>query len=71
MPEWKDIATAPKDEPILAYSENIGWEYFVVKWIEDRFHTLDSDYNPFFLDPPTHWQPLPTPPIPTGKENGG
>ncbi len=62
---WQSIETAPKDgTAIFAYRENTGWEYFVVKWIDDRFFTLDSDYNPFspVFGPPSHWMPLPSAP---------
>jgi hypothetical protein len=68
---WQPIESAPKDgTPILAYRANVGWEFFVVKWIEDRFFTLDSDLNPFSpeLGGPTHWMPLPLPPMPEHPE---
>lgn len=62
---WRSIETAPQNgTPILVYAENTGWEFFVVKWIETAWYTLDSDYNPFApgLRQPSHWMPLPAPP---------
>lgn len=72
--EWQPIESAPKgrDDPILGYCANIGWQYFVMKWIDRDggfWCLLDSDYQPFWGGPekapvyPTHWQPLPEKPL--------
>jgi hypothetical protein len=65
IPAEVDPAKAPFDGlPILAFKANCGWEYFVCHWVEDRFLTLDSDYNPFSpaLGGPTDYMSLPPPP---------
>ncbi len=58
---WRDIATAPKDHfPVLAWSietgrvvafQDITWTW----WPSPASHPLSH--------PPTHWQPLPSPPV--------
>ena len=81
MSEWKEIATAPKNEPVLVFACN---QQFVA-WLQDDdtdpWHEVgedpsdlngmwcvtDNKLGPFALrgSRPTHWMPLPAPPIST------
>lgn len=58
---WRPIATAPKDEPVLLYSED--WEMtlgdVLVGFVDHDGRCVvaeTDDYNA------THWMPLPEPP---------
>ncbi|WP_046867179.1 hypothetical protein [Microvirga massiliensis] len=66
---WESIETAPTDtdEAFLLYAENVGWEFFVCKYVDGHWRTLDSDYDPFAkgLSQPTHWTRL-RGPVPAG-----
>jgi hypothetical protein len=66
MSEWKDIATAPKDET----------HFLAIRWPDGSPHPNAICWNPWICDfsrdagpdakpvvfQPTHWQPLPSPP---------
>jgi hypothetical protein len=62
--EWQDIANAPRDgKPFLAYCIERGWgdtgpTYTVqlARWRDSYFASTNGAI-------PTHWQPLPLPPI--------
>ena len=66
--DWEPIESAPTDtdEAFLLYAENVGWEFFVCKFLDGHWRTLDSDYDPFIkgLSQPTLWRRLQGP-IPT------
>lgn len=65
---WRDIATAPKDECVLAYGPT--WGHAVAMRTDDGIW-VDDDLRPRSL---THWRPLPSPPSPpsdTKGESGG
>jgi len=70
--DWEPIESAPTDtnEAFELYAENVGWEFFVCKFIDGHWRTLDSDYDPFIkgLSQPTHWRRLQGP-IPAGLAN--
>ena len=67
MTDWQDISTAPEDHMILTIWDGINnktghavryWHvaYFDGQdWIEHEFNDV--------IDTPTHWMPLPDPPI--------
>jgi len=61
MSEWQDISTAPKDGTRILVYQRIGGPDFVRwigaphnKWSIDGFGSVDK---------PTHWMPLPAPPV--------
>lgn len=72
MSEWQDIKTAPKDgtsvmlhcsdgyicvgewSENLNYDDKSGWtDHGVESWTYEQYRFID----------PTHWQPLPPPPV--------
>lgn len=66
MSEWQPIETAPKDREILAFDQQIGvaiirWDYTWVAWFDGRM-VVDGYGDPEYFTP-THWMPLPLPPI--------
>lgn len=75
MSEWQPIETAPKDgTKILAYDEGIiltAWtndanEYQGGRggpagWFSGQYRDHWGDYP--VLDTPTHWMPIPAPPV--------
>lgn len=76
--EWQTIETAPKDETeILLYcidceGRDVGCyvaKFFMKEWItiaSIRLNCDDSDISDSVY--PTHWMPLPKPPINNKKE---
>jgi len=65
MAEWQPIASAPRNEPILLYSED--WEMTIgdiqIGSVDDDGTSRcveTDDYNA------THWMPLPDPPASKG-----
>lgn len=68
--EWKPIETAPKDGMhILAWADGLPVisEYSDGQWWtdDDRYNDLERNYPCRFN--PTHWMPLPAPPLPLLK----
>lgn len=67
MSEWQPIETAPEDgTKILAYSPRAPGSKIRVTWYrkaEDNASYIG--WGEFNMDywPPTHWMPLPTPPL--------
>jgi hypothetical protein len=70
---WQPIATAPKDgTPFLAYwlrrfTDGTRYEAmqpYVVAHFDDRERMLPEWIDD---DPPTHWMPLPAPPVEDGQ----
>jgi hypothetical protein len=69
---WRPIETAPKDEtPILAYCPNDLPTVYVIMWnsymdtyrkklYENWVEAGGEQYEVFY---PTHWMPLPEPPV--------
>lgn len=79
MSEWQPISTAPKDgDQVLLWSEmwEMTWgiqigRFEAGKWWcqegsvgEDDFDEIDEESGEPVLLGPTHWMPLPEPPIP-------
>jgi hypothetical protein len=65
--EWQPIETAPKDGSAIwiGHPECARIAYWENDWIDlDRQSSLSVYFTP------THWQPLPKPPVPTLKEIG-
>lgn len=71
MSEWKLIASAPKDRPILLFGpyEDISvaeWRGKAWACLADGRHAIESqtDFGTEYIDfaVPTHWMPLPEPP---------
>lgn len=62
VPQWQPIETAPKDgTPVLAWDEGA---VCIVTWVSGDSIDPDGWYDVRRLDPaPTHWQPLPAPPL--------
>jgi hypothetical protein len=75
QPTWQPFETAPKDgTPILCFHPDdvfqpitgidlIWWE------ISENFWTQDGDSPIPFVAKPTHWRPLPTPPVSSTEGN--
>jgi len=73
---WQPIDTAPKDGThILAFRVPVGVSFTnltnpptVVHWFDDQdepgFYTSVNERAPEYPFNPTHWMPLPAPPIP-------
>ena len=62
--EWQDISTAPKDDydKFLVFDGVAVW----VAWRMDgevSGYEVDGDELPDDNFPPTHWMPLPPPPV--------
>ena len=59
---WQPIETAPRDgTPILSFD---GTDMAVIEWAYGAWRVAVDEYgvNQIEATPPTHWQPLPTPP---------
>jgi len=66
--DWQTIDTAPRDKPLLGWSQYEGVFRMVSRsaggwWLDgtdaDNAHDLSSDLITVY---PTHWMPLPPPP---------
>ena len=68
---WRPIETAPRDAaPILAGGGGMGAAVGVITWNErvgcwdtTDFTLDDTDHEPDGYNRPTHWMPLPAPPV--------
>ena len=63
--EWRPIETAPRDGTvIIAYGGDLGYENPTVASVawDDGWH-LDQWETPENSANPTHWMPLPEPPV--------
>lgn len=77
LADWQPIKTAPKDGThILAYRLPIGIRVTnmtnpptVVHWFDDGFYTSVNELAPEHPFNPTHWMPLPSPPV--ASHDGG
>jgi hypothetical protein len=61
--KWQPIETAPKDgTEILVWRK--GWLYpHNALWQEfDEGGSFENPFTDDFMDPPSHWMPLPAPP---------
>jgi hypothetical protein len=70
---WHPIETAPPDVDILVFFPDLGvhqvaWDSEEESWVID-----DGKFGPFALRrwkaPPTHWTPLPEPPVQDAQED--
>lgn len=83
-PRWEPIETAPKDgtkilvwtphQHITRYDPSFRVE--IVWWRPDPFRgkgewSWRTARTDSYIDPPTHWQPLPDPPVPTPTPRAG
>lgn len=77
--DWQDISTAPKDGTVILLSK--GDEVHPGAWCPSEvgddlypwlfWHRLNASQvkpNGWQERAPTHWMPLPAPPLPTEKE---
>lgn len=73
---WKPIETAPKRDHVSILLYNECWEMtfggIQIAWWDGEGWVFASEMN---LEPeddidfePTHWMPLPAPPLPIGEE---
>jgi hypothetical protein len=73
MAQWQDIATAPKDGPILAYNPVQGvyaTRYDRGEWPHADWYSDDLGRDASLWYPrPTHWQPLPSAPLSASPED--
>ena len=65
--QWQDISSAPKDTEVLVMFHDCACQ---ARWIDHRqggnwYTAIGSQV----LIYPTHWQPLPEPPLPHAKED--
>jgi hypothetical protein len=61
MIEWQPIETAPTDETVLIY-----WDQGVQAGYlnpEDGWYAVAGHGSKWLYQPPTHWMPLPNPPL--------
>lgn len=67
MSEWQPIETAPRDRSsVLLYEDEMtGLGPFIGYWTGVQWLPLTASKS--WETQPTHWMPLPTPPV-TGKE---
>jgi hypothetical protein len=72
-PIWRDISTAPKDGPILAYNPVQGvyaTRYDRGEWPHADWYSDDLGRDASLWYPrPTHWQPLPSAPLSAAPED--
>ena len=62
MSEWQPIETAPKDGTcVMTYTDGLDpiFEQLPMYWDRDKGWVCCVGYDMM----PTHWQPLPTPPV--------
>jgi hypothetical protein len=63
---WRDIASAPEDQMVLAY-DRVGGQYVFAFKNRDRWTEVGQGES----HPPngylSHWQPLPAPPVSRGE----
>ena len=61
--DWQDIASAPKEGVFLVYLEKsmMGSRVHAANW-RPKMKTIGSVFN-FDAPNPTHWMPLPGPPL--------
>lgn len=63
---WQPIETAPKDGDPFNYGDPIlGWdgkEIAIIEWLSTEW-SLCHDYEGLVGFHPTHWMPLPAPPL--------
>lgn len=74
---WQPIETAPKDVAILVCGgfycagdyrgEHTG--VALVHWHGDMWEISEEQNFYIYIDNPTHWQPLPSPPTLSAKDN--
>jgi hypothetical protein len=62
--EWRDIESAPEDMRILATDGTVVQESY--------FSSADGEWRSvspqsLLWSPPTHWMPLPAPPVAAGQ----
>lgn len=66
MSDWHPIETAPDDCVVLVFDEGyigtaLRWKD---KWVDASGEMCDRrDQDGAFDPPPTHWMPLPAPPV--------
>lgn len=65
MAEWQPIATAPKDgtRVLVAAPSHLT---MIGAWLEKRVTYMEGKWwsnNAPIIPDPTHWQPLPEPPV--------
>lgn len=64
---WQPIATAPKDGPILAHRMGVWSVPMILIWLDGpglgtpAWRQFDGEPQRSFQ--PTHWMPLPSPPV--------
>jgi hypothetical protein len=73
QPDWQPIATAPKDGTwVLVWGPSDTWSLVRLAWYAynhrsgKAYWKLDGECDDYELaaDQPTHWMPLPPPPVP-------
>ena len=73
MSEWQPIETAPRDETLILALHPYAWAnpeldppVAVIRWdtrAEKWLFHLPGNYLQIVEIPPTHWHPLPEPPL--------
>jgi len=70
MGEWQPIETAPRDGTevlIFEARHSFGYDYavgkFVLRWDGDTIGGWSNRNSSSAYNHPTHWQPLPLPPV--------
>lgn len=65
MTEWRDISTAPKDGTLVLLWCASGIEPSLAKFVSGQWRNnyYGSREPHWYYSDPTHWHPLPAPPV--------
>lgn len=73
MSDWQPIETAPKDGQFIAFARGASGSpmdvfYGVAEWVEKKSGGFVEGWFWNYAIRPTHWMPLPEPPILLSQE---
>lgn len=59
---WQPIETAPPDTRVLVFGSNDA-QWAVARYTHEDGWEMETPHDWVMIDPPTHWQSLPAPPL--------